>query len=237
LLTLSPRFSPTHFHEDPEFVLGSPLNALHVDPPFTAYHLIDLDRDKVEQLRELIGDRENVFIYESDCNEILLGEVFPQLQWRNFRRGLVLLDPYGLDLSWDVIRTAGQMRTVDLFLNFPVMDMNRNVLWAKPDGVDPEDVRRMNRFWGDESWRTAAYGGAQLTIFGEADPIKRRIDDVVDAFRERLREVAGFGYVPDPLPMRNSTRAVVYYLFFASQKQAAGNIITDIFAQYRNRGA
>jgi len=48
--------------------------------------------------------------------------------------------------------------------------------------------------------------------------------------------VAGFAHVSQPLPMRNSKGAIVYYLFFASQQQVADNIIKDIFDKYRSRG-
>jgi hypothetical protein len=34
--------------------------------------------------------------------------------------------------------------------------------------------------------------------------------------------------------MRNSTNAVVYYLFFASQKPVAERIISDIFSRYND---
>ena len=40
-------------------------------------------------------------------------------------------------------------------------------------------------------------------------------------------------FVPKPLPMRNSTNAVVYYLFLASQKSVAEKMINDIFSKYR----
>lgn len=33
--------------------------------------------------------------------------------------------------------------------------------------------------------------------------------------------------------MRNSTNAVVYYLFFASQKPVADKIIKDLFTRYQ----
>ena len=46
-----------------------------------------------------------------------------------------------------------------------------------------------------------------------------------------------FARVPEALPMRNSKGAVVYYLFFASQKDTAENIVLDIFKKYRSRGA
>jgi len=54
----------------------------------------------------------------------------------------------------------------------------------------------------------------------------------VKAFRERLKSVAGFSYVPEPLLMKNTNGAVLYYLFFASQKAVAKNIVKDIFAKY-----
>ena len=62
---------------------------------------------------------------------------------------------------------------------------------------------------------------------------KQGNEAIVAAFQKRLKTVAGFEYVPDPLPMRNSTNAVVYYLFFASQKPVAAKIIKDIFDRYR----
>ena len=60
---------------------------------------------------------------------------------------------------------------------------------------------------------------------------------IVEAFRSRLKTIAGFGYVPEPLPMRNTKGAVVYYLFFASPKKTGGKIVTDIFNTYKNRGS
>src|SRR3990172_11708509 len=85
-----------------EFVLGSLLNALYVDPPFQEYHFIDLNPSKTKNLKEIIGDEPNVYIHEGDCNEILLKKVFPRVQYKDYRRALCLLDPYGLHLDWHV---------------------------------------------------------------------------------------------------------------------------------------
>lgn len=63
--------------------------------------------------------------------------------------------------------------------------------------------------------------------------VKQGNEAIVSAFQERLRSVAGFKFVPEPLPMKNSTNAVVYYLFFASQKPVAKKIIDDVFKRYR----
>lgn len=130
-----------------DFVPGSPLNALHIQPPFHEYHFIDLNPRKAAHLRDLIGERSDVHIYEGDCNDILLGKVFPRVKYEDYCRALCLLDPYGLHLNWEVISLAGRMGTIDMFLNFPVADINRNVLWRNPEGVAEDDIQRMNAFY------------------------------------------------------------------------------------------
>jgi three-Cys-motif partner protein len=220
-----------------QLVPGSPGQALQVTPSFREFFFIDMDGDKVESLRRLYGERTDVRILQGDCNRILLEQVFPRVRWEDYRRGLCLLDPYGLDLDWQVIECAGRLRTIDLFINFPIMDVNRNVLWHNPEGVSPAQAGRLTAFWGDESWRTAAYRpSAQLSLFEGHEELEK-VDNasVAEAFRQRLRQVGGFPNVPPPLPMRNTQGAIVYYLFFASQKDVANHIVDEIFASYAQR--
>jgi len=214
-------------------VPGSPLNALCIQPPFREYHLIDLDSKKVDSLRSHTRDWPNISIYEGDSNKVLIEEVFPKARYGDYRRALCLLDPYGLHLKWQVIESAGNMKSIDIFLNFPVQDMNRNVLWKNPERVDPHQAVRLTDFWGDESWRQAAYDKSS-NLFGWEE--KQGNEAIVKAFRKRLKDTANFAYVPEPMPMRNSKNAIVYYLFFASQKPVAADIVTDIFNKYRNKG-
>lgn len=219
-----------------EFVLGSPANALLVNPPFREYHFIDLNEQKIESLEKLAGTRKDVHIHHGDCNHLLKDKVLPHAKYERYRRALCVLDPYGLHLNWEVIFTAGRMRTVEIFLNFPVADMNRNVLWRKPEGVSPAQSERMNRFWGDDTWRKEAYTlSSQMQLFGEAEKEKVSNEAIAEAFRERLKKVAGFQNVPKPIAMRNSQNAVVYYLFFASHKPVAEYIVQDIFNKYADR--
>jgi three-Cys-motif partner protein len=216
-----------------EFIPGSPLNALNVRPPFREYHFIDLNAAKVENLQRLAGTRKDVHIYEGDCNEVLINQIYPTLQYESYRRALCLLDPYGLNLKWQVIFQAGQLGTVDMFLNFPVMGMNRNVLWRNPDRVSAGRMARMSSCWGDESWKDAAYTTTE-SLF--QIPEKESNEAIAKAFGQRLKKIAGFARVPHPLPMRNAKGAIVYYLFFASQVEVAEDIVRDIFTKYRTRG-
>lgn len=214
-----------------EFIPGSPLNALNVRPPFHEYHFIDLNPRKVAELEKIKGQRSDVFVHHGDCNQILMNEIFPRVRYEDYRRGLCLLDPYGLHLNWDVVETAGKMKSIEIFLNFPVADMNRNTLWKNPEDVDEDDIKRMTAYWGDESWRNIAY---TRDLFGNPQKEINRV--VAEGFRDRLKSKAGFKYVAEPMPMRNSNRAVIYYLFFASQQPVADKILKDICDTYKDKG-
>jgi three-Cys-motif partner protein len=211
---------------------GSPARALKVMPPFDGFYFIDLNADKTDYLRATCGDRPDVHIHTGDASQYLIQQLLPAIQYEKFNRALCLLDPYALQLDWEVILQAGQSRAVDMFLNFPVMDMNRNAIWKNSEKVPQAGVDRMNKFWGDESWRAAAYAESRQTNLFGPEMVKQGNEQIVAAFRERLKKVAGFGFVPAPLPMRNNRNAVVYYLFFASPRAVAEKIITDIFGKY-----
>ena len=220
-------------------VHGSPTVALGIDPPFCEYHFIDLNRRKIGVLKSLIEedsrctyDPEKVFLYNKDCNDVLITDVFPRARYEDYHRALCLLDPYGLHLDWKVIYIAGQMKSIDLFLNFPIGDMNRNVLLRDQTKTNPDQLNRMTKYWGDESWRQSAYS-SEGDLFGYKEKLTNRA--VVKDFKRRLQIVAGFSYVPEPMPMRNSRGVEIYYLFFASQNKTGLKIVKDIFNKYRDR--
>ena len=218
-----------------EIVDGSPRIALSIDPPFKDYFLIDLQRERVEELEALAKGRSDVHICLGDCNEVLVRGVFPLVRYRDYRRALCLLDPYGMNLRWETIATAGATGSVEVIVNVPLGAMNRNALLTRPDRIRPGTAEKMTALWGDESWRDIAYT-SQPTLFGGEELEKTSTAKVAAAFRKRLRDVAGFAFVPEPLPMRNSKNVVLYYIYFASQNATGGKIIGDIFEKWRRRG-
>lgn len=223
-----------------DLVPGSPSQALQLNPPFAEYHFIDLDQHSMDLLQEripaLAGDRipaDRIHCYNGDCNEVLLTDVFPRVRYEDFRRALCLLDPFGLHLDWKVVAAAGQMRSVELFLNFPIHDVNRNVLPRDRTLAEEAQTARLTKLWGDESWMAVAYSKEE-NLFG----FEMKVDSgrLADAFRDRLRTVAGFPYVPKPVLLRNTKNAPMFYLFFAARKPIASHIIDDIFRKYRSSG-
>jgi three-Cys-motif partner protein len=205
---------------------------LKTTPPFSEYHFIDSEKRRAAQLRKLAGDRKDVFIYSKDCNEILLKEVFPRAKYEDYRRALCLLDPYNINLTWGVIEAAGKTGSVEVFLNLMIMDINRNALRRNPDKSIQSKIAQLTRLWGDESWKDVGYDSTG-NLFGEPEKVSN--ETFAEAFRERLQKKAGFKYVPKPMPMTTKNNSIIYYLYFASQKPVAANIVTDIFDKYRKR--
>lgn len=220
--------------QDKQEVLGSPLVALSVDPPFGEYHFIDLDGEKVQFLRDRVGSRDDVSFYTGDSNRILLQFILPRFSYQQRTRALCLLDPYKLTLDWEVVAQAGKSRAVEVVINFPIMHMNRNCKKEHVAEILPGELAAMDTFWGDRSWHPAMFRDTgQMDMFGETDFAKQENRDLVNAFCDRLRKVAGFGFVADPLPMRIPTGGVVYYLIFASPNATGWKIVQDIYRNYR----
>ena len=223
-----------------EVVPGSPLNALRTKHRFDEYHFVDIDPERVSRLRRLSEQEQNVHIHEGDCSTVLLQDVLPRFRWDDFARALCFLDPYGMHLRWEVLKTAGAMKSIEVFLNFPITDINRNAKRSCISAVEPEHRARMTAFWGDETWHTSMFPPSKQSTFFDAlgGDTALEVDNAGNeglavAFQARLKDVGGFKYVPKPVPMRNSKNAVVYYLFFAGNNEAGNRIASYIFRKYR----
>jgi len=133
---------------------------------------------------------------------------------------------------------AGKLGTIEVFINFPIMDINRNLKRQRVDQVTPENLRRMDAFWGDRSWHEVMYQPSSQTEMdlglGGSGKEKQTNEVLAEAYRLRLQRNACFAHVPTPIPMRNSKGNTVYYLYFATPKPTANKIVSEIFAKYRD---
>jgi three-Cys-motif partner protein len=212
-------------------VAAGALRALQVEPPFSEYHFIEANADKAALLRQIVSrEPRNARVYDGDYREVLPG-LLERCKYSDRARGLCLLDPYGLSVDYALLQQIAATKSVEIFFNFMLVSANRNVLWrTDPEKITPARAAMMRRAWGNDEWPTAAYR-QRATLFGDI-AVKAPNAQVIDAYRQRLRE-AGFAYVPEPIPMRNSTNAPIYYLFFCSPKAIAAGIVEEIFATYR----
>lgn len=212
---------------------GSPLRVLGISPKFHGYLFIDENASNIESLKEKSSADEPIEFICGDANEVLQKVVLPRFPYKSFSRVLLFLDPYRLDVSWEIMKAAGQLGTVDFILNFMTMDLNRNVLWHERDKVRKSEKDGFTKVFGNEEWESAAYT-TNMNLFNDEYSQKNKTSNVLNAYRNRLKSDAGFKYVPEPIAIKNTAGAIVYHLFFGSQNEAANKVATHILKKFKN---
>ncbi len=223
--------------DEERYIDGSPRVALSIRRPFHSYTFIEKEPWRVEHLRRLrdeFPDRD-IRIEEDDCNKIITTKITPRIRYEHFNRGLIFLDPFSMDVEWSTIDQIAQTKALEVFINFPVMALNRTVLANDASALTDAQIERMNRFWGSTEWRGDIYEEVP-TFFGNVEmKISRTTGKKLgQLFKKRLLEV--FPNVTDPLVMTNSRNAPLYCLIFASFKPKAFKIVHDIFGRYERLG-
>jgi three-Cys-motif partner protein len=198
---------------------GSARLALEVDPPFDRYVLIELARQRVGELASLQTDypARKIEIVRAGANDAI-ANLCSTTNWRQ-TRGVVFLDPYGLQVSWNTLVAIQQTRSLDMWVLVPTgIGLNRLL---KKDGQIPIEWQdALDRFLGTRDWRTEFYRveeeGADLFGDQQARSVKEASAAKFERFvLKRLHSI--FPIVLDRVvPLTNSRGQVMYLLCFAS---------------------
>ena len=218
------------------YVDGSPRVALGLEPPFTKYHFIESTHWRIKRLEALKAEfrGREIEIYPGDCNQILQKKIIPTLPHESFKRAIAFLDPFGMQLAWETLERIAETRTIEVFLNFSVMAINRNVRRKRQEDISSTVREQMNRFWGTEDWVAELYE-QELTLFGEETVrIRQSGKDLGQRFRKRLGEI--FPHCTVPVLMTNSKNAPLYCLIFAGHNPTGAKIVNEIFGKFLQMG-
>lgn len=218
---------------------GSARIALEVTPPFKEYIFIERDplyARELEQLRaEFSSQRPNIHIENSEANTFLL-QWIKRIDWR-MTRAVVFLDPYGMQVDWNVISALGRTQAVDLWLLFPLgIAVNRLLTKAGPP---PEKwAEALTRIFGTVEWKQAFYPReTQRTLFGEEEVQSRRADfDTIGHFFLARLQTVFTAVAPNPFILRNSRNNPLYGLYFASGNQKGASIAVKIARDILEKG-
>ncbi|RYG16129.1 23S rRNA (adenine(2030)-N(6))-methyltransferase RlmJ, partial [bacterium] len=118
---------------------GSTRIALEHTPGFNEYLFIELNKKNAASLERLKDEypHHNVRVVRGDANKALR-DFCASVEWKR-NRAVVFLDPFGMQVEWEVIEMLGATKGVDLWYLFPIGTMNRMLPRSGPPG--PE--------WGD----------------------------------------------------------------------------------------
>jgi three-Cys-motif partner protein len=102
--------------------------ALEIEPSFHKYVFVEKDAAKCEELRRLASEfpHKEIRILNEDANNALLNWC-KRLDTKR-ERGVVVLDPFGTSVDWEVISALGRTHAVDLWVLFPFFAINRMLI-------------------------------------------------------------------------------------------------------------
>ena len=216
-----------------ETIDGSALISLKYN--FDKYYFIELDEERSRCLNEEINTR---FHEKKDKVKVITGDSNSELKklFRSltvYQRGVMFLDPYAMELEWDVLETAKQTNILDIWYLFPLNALTRNLY--KKMSMQIATKNKVTQILGTNEWEKELYHqSAQLSIFGD-EPLERvNFDRLVDFVRQRL--INSFPYVsPQSRMLKNSNNSPMFILFFMMTNKSGkaiglgSKVVTDIF--------
>ncbi len=218
--------------DEERYVDGSPIVALKVKKPFKSYIFIEKEDWRVKKLENLKKDfpDADIRIKQGDCNKIIIDEIVPVIRFENFNRGIIFLDPFGMDIDWETIEGIAKTKAMEIFLNFPVMAINRSILMNDATKIDAIKIERMNKLWGTDQWMGDIYKETPDFFERRVEKVSRTGKLLGALYKKRLEEL--FPYVTFPLLMRNSVNAPLYCLIFAGHNATGKKIADTIFKSF-----
>jgi three-Cys-motif partner protein len=96
----------------------------------------------------------SITIVNADANDAIK-DICLRTDWRT-TRGVVFLDPYGLQVSWDTLVAISITQALDAWILFPT-GMGLNRLLTKSGDIPSEWQEALDRFLGTAEWRSALY--------------------------------------------------------------------------------
>ena len=223
----------SHAAEEPgkaEYISGSPQVALDLDPPFTDYVFVETDPKRIRRLEKLIesykGTKRRIHIRNENCTEYLR-EMLNNVTGKPWR-GVIFLDPFGMQVPWDTIVEIAKTKAIEVFVNFPVGMAIQRLL--KRSGQFTEKERaKLDEYFGTDEWFDLLYYNDH-DLFGDSvTKIQNSGDVLVKWYRKRLEQV--FTHVSTAREIQSTSGRPLYYLIFAGPNATGARIANDVLKQ------
>lgn len=234
-----PLFEVFAEEEPKEFLKGSAVRALEVDPPFHKYVFIERKLGHVAELEALKAAypalASRIEIKRGDANHEV--RALCAKQWSS-RRAVLFLDPYGMQVEWATIEAIAKTRAIDLWILFP-LGIAVNRLLTRSGKIDETWRRRLDLFFGTGDWFKRFYvTNREQDLFGEVETMKKEADleDIGRYFIERLKTVFPAGGVADnPLPLSTPDGHPLFLLCFAAGNEKGAKTAVKIAQEILGR--
>lgn len=217
---VSALFSSDELPELEDYHKGSARIALELSSPFDEYIFIDKKREYASHLEETIG-REyprlapHCKVLQGDGPQIL-GNLCQSRDWKKWR-AVVFLDPYGMNIEWDLLQQIGATKAIDLWFLFPLGTGANRLL--KRDATPPKAfANKLTRIFGTDEWQTAFYTESPQRELFDADihVVKDASFELIGQFFIERLKTTFTGVAPNTKALVNSRNNPMYLLCFAA---------------------
>ena len=216
------------------FIAGSAIRAINIEnKPFDRLIFIEKDFSRyndLDNLRQNHPDRE-IIVKNLDANTFLQNF---QMDWRSWR-GVLFLDPFATEVEWSTIQTIARFNALDTWLLFPVSAVSRMLPRSrKPDDINLRWVNRLNKIFGNESWRNLYQKDIQGDLFDSPGHVRNSgVDGLLSIYKENLNDLLGSRFMPKSKTLKTSNGAPLFEFIFCAghpkgaqiAKKIAGHII------------
>lgn len=217
-----------------EYRRGSVLRALDLDSKFDEYIFVDKNPEHVAELKTLIDQnypalRDRCHVWKADGCDVMRELCTHLKDWKKWR-AVAFLDPYGMNVEWELLWRIAQTQAIDLWFLWP-LGMGVNRLLTRDGKPNQKFAAKLTRVFGDQDWEKAFYRpSATLDMFSEApaNSVKDADWDVIgNFFLERLRTIFA-GVAPRTKVLYNSRGNPMYLLCFAAGNPRGAKPAIDI---------
>ncbi len=193
---------------------GSAKRALNTSPPFDEVIVIEQKRSHAKSLQELIdkSGHANARVECGEANEVL--HQICRSDWSS-RRGIVFLDPFGMNVDWSTLTLIAATKALDLWFLFSVAGLVRN-LPRRVSRLDASKRAAVTRVLGTDEWFDEFYKVPENPFFTLPRSAARRavsLDQIEAYVLKRLRTV--FPHVEPPRRLMTRKNRSLFSLFFA----------------------
>ena len=199
---------------------GSASIAITTDLPLDVIVVIEQDDARFAELEKIVAANPSrrVVLRRGDPNP-LVRKLCTEAQWRKRRgtRGVIFLDPYGMEVDWSTLEAIAATKALDCWYFFPLSGLYRNAP-HDPTKLDVHKEAALDRVLGTTDWRQRRYEHKTLPadMFETEAQATRRADiAAIEAYVKERLETVFKGAVLDPIRLHHKNGAPMASLFFA----------------------
>lgn len=193
---------------------GSAKLALDCDG-FSRYHFIEHKKRHADELQELISmhPRGALATLARGTAHDMLWPLLTGYDWKSCR-GVLFLDPYGLQCDWAMLNRIAATQALDVFFLVSLSGIYRNAA-RKLDAVDDGKAALLDRFLGTDGWRAAVYEPPRQSDMFNTDPSHERKQGYRGLLQFTTKRIRlAFPYVSEPRLLGSANGAPLFAFYF-----------------------